>query len=506
MTNLDWNNNYGNEKDKCILFHCGPVPQSMMKEKGQVVDHELLVPALGKGCSWGCNVGRIKPMEMTYCGMKTMNGKLQFYIGEGKITEDVIPGNFFGCAGVAEIENLQHVLQTIGTAGHRHHTVIVEGYVADAVQEALEKYIGAEVVTIMSKTIDCIVAGHTCMDLIPTFLEGGTSIEEILQPGKLIQVGDLEQVLGGVVPNTAGALSRLGLSVCPMGKTGNDLLGKSILEKMKAEGLPTKGMITDDACTTSYTIVLNIPGIDRIPLHSPGANDTFDKNDLDYEIIRQARHFHFGYPPLMRSLFIDGGTQLAEIFERVQQLGVRTSLDMARPDPQTEAGKADWQSLLKKVLPFVNLFTPSIDELLYMMDRSAFNDFVGSDEPLGGLTEHDLQSLGSKLLTMGTKEVLIKLGEFGAYYISEKESFYTPCFQVELKGAIGSGDCTIAGFLAARLKGLPIKEALTIAVATGACNVEAMDSLSGNSVGSLAETNNKWMETTYSIVLNSIKN
>ena len=146
VTNLDWNNNYGKEKDKCILFHCGPVPQSMMKEKGQVVDHELLVPTLGEGCSWGCNVGRIKPMEMTYCGMKTMNGKLQFYIGEGKITDDVIPGNFFGCAGVAEIKNLQNVLQTIGTAGHRHHTVIAEGHVADAVQEALEKYIGAEVV------------------------------------------------------------------------------------------------------------------------------------------------------------------------------------------------------------------------------------------------------------------------------------------------------------------------------------------------------------------------
>ncbi len=145
VTNLDWNNNYGDEKDKCILFHCGPVPQSMMKEKGLVVDHELLVPALGEGCSWGCNVGRIKAMEMTYCGMKTMNGKLQFYIGEGKISDDVISGSFFGCAGVAEIENLQDVLQTIGTAGHRHHTVIAEGHVADAVKEALEKYIGAEV-------------------------------------------------------------------------------------------------------------------------------------------------------------------------------------------------------------------------------------------------------------------------------------------------------------------------------------------------------------------------
>lgn len=146
VSNLDWNNNYGDENDKCILFHCGPVPQSLMKEKGQVVDHELLIPALGKGCSWGCNVGRIKAMQMTFCGMKTMNGKMQFYIGEGEITKDPIPGDFFGCAGVAKIDNLQEILQVIGNEGHRHHTVIAEGHIGDALKEALEKYVGAEVI------------------------------------------------------------------------------------------------------------------------------------------------------------------------------------------------------------------------------------------------------------------------------------------------------------------------------------------------------------------------
>ena len=110
------------------------------------------------------------------------------------------------------------------------------------------------------------------MDLLPAFLEGGNSIEDIIQPGKLIQVGVMEQAMGGVVPNIAGALSRLGLSVCPMGKMGDDLLGQSILAKMDAAGLPTNGMIKDETSGTSYTIVLNIPGIDRIPLHFPGAN------------------------------------------------------------------------------------------------------------------------------------------------------------------------------------------------------------------------------------------
>lgn len=331
----------------------------------------------------------------------------------------------------------------------------------------------------MKKKFDIVVAGHTCMDVLPAFLEGGNSIEEIIQPGKLIQVGEMDQAMGGVVPNTAGALSRLGLAVCPMGKVGDDLLGQSILAKMNSAKLPTNGMITDKSIGTSYTIVLSIPGIDRIPLHYPGANDTFGTNDLDYELIKQARHFHFGYPPLMRSLFADGGKSLAEIFSKVKELGVTSSLDMARPDPQSEAGKVDWQSLLQKVLPYVDLFTPSIDELLYMIDRPAFDTFIKSNKALGGLTQHDLQRLGRTLLNMGTKEVLIKLGEFGAYYISEKASYYAPCFQVELKGAIGSGDCTIAGFLAARLKGLSTNDALTVAVATGASNVEEMDSLSG---------------------------
>jgi sugar/nucleoside kinase (ribokinase family) len=331
----------------------------------------------------------------------------------------------------------------------------------------------------MNKKIDCIVAGHTCMDLLPAFFKGGKSVDEIIQPGKLVMVGPMAQAMGGAVPNTAGALNRLGLNVCPMGKIGDDLLGQSILAKMEAEGLPINGMITDNNCGTSYTVVLSIPGIDRIPLHYPGVNDTFCSDDLNYELIKNSSHFHLGYPPLMDSLFSDGGSELLKIFKSVKKFGVTTSLDMARPDPQTAAGKANWLAILQKVLPFVDIFTPSIDELLYMLNQPLFKQFITSDRPFRGLTQFDLQTLGKRLIDLGTKEVLIKLGEFGAYYQSETASYYTPCFQVELTGAIGSGDCTIAGFLAARLKGLPANEALTIAVATGACNVEAIDSLSG---------------------------
>ncbi len=142
---LDWNNNYGDDDEKCILFHCGPVPQRMMTEKGQVADHAILANAVGKGCGWGCNVGRIKPQPITFGSLTTEEGRLKFYLGQGRFTGDPIPPEFFGCAGVAQVENLQDALQTIGYQGHRHHVSVTPGHVLAPVREAFEKYLGYDV-------------------------------------------------------------------------------------------------------------------------------------------------------------------------------------------------------------------------------------------------------------------------------------------------------------------------------------------------------------------------
>ena len=144
-TCLDWNNNYGDKEDKCILFHCGPVPQNMMTGKGKITDHAILANAVGKGCSYGCNVGRIAPNPITFGSMLTEAGKLKFYLGQGRFTDDPIPEDFFGCAGVAEISNLQDVLQKIGYMGHRHHVSVTPSHVLESVKEAFEKYLGYEV-------------------------------------------------------------------------------------------------------------------------------------------------------------------------------------------------------------------------------------------------------------------------------------------------------------------------------------------------------------------------
>lgn len=144
-TCLDWNNNYADEEDKCILFHCGPVPADLMQGKGTISDHLIIANSIGKGRGFGCNTGRIAPGDCTFGSMVTDAGKLKFYLGQGRFTNDPIPADFFGCAGVAEIPSLQDVLLHVGQNGHRHHVSVALGHILAPVREALERYLGFEV-------------------------------------------------------------------------------------------------------------------------------------------------------------------------------------------------------------------------------------------------------------------------------------------------------------------------------------------------------------------------
>lgn len=142
---LDWNNNYADESDKCILFHCGPAPRAIMQDQGQVVDHAILENSLGKGCSYGPHVGRIMPMEFTFANLLTSDGAVNVYLGQGRFTGDPIPADFFGVAGVAEVDHLEDVLGYIGRKGHRHHVNLTRGRFQAPLQEALGRYLGYQV-------------------------------------------------------------------------------------------------------------------------------------------------------------------------------------------------------------------------------------------------------------------------------------------------------------------------------------------------------------------------
>ncbi|MFA6892486.1 MAG: hypothetical protein WCQ66_10355 [Sphaerochaetaceae bacterium] len=139
---LDWNNNYRKDADKCILFHCGPVPVSMQCDKGEMVEHPMFRKSYGAGCGWGPLQSRLKPGAITLSSAKTEDGKISCYAFDAEILDKEIERNYFGVYGVAQIANLQEKLAYFGHHCYRHHVTITDGHVARIVKEACGRYLG----------------------------------------------------------------------------------------------------------------------------------------------------------------------------------------------------------------------------------------------------------------------------------------------------------------------------------------------------------------------------
>ncbi len=147
---LDWNNNYGDDENKVILFHCGPVAQSLMAGKGTVTEHKMFAKG-DPGSGWGTNEGRIAAFDMTISNGFTEDGKLKVYTSEAKFTADPIEKEFFGCGGVAEIPDLQNKLVRLAKGGFKHHTTVGVGHMKNVLDEAFTTYLGYELIDIDNK-------------------------------------------------------------------------------------------------------------------------------------------------------------------------------------------------------------------------------------------------------------------------------------------------------------------------------------------------------------------
>ena len=340
---------------------------------------------------------------------------------------------------------------------------------------------------------DAVVAGHIALDLFPE-LPGPVAYE----PGRLTVVGPALISTGGSVSNTGLTLHRLGVPVRLVAKVGADLFGQAVLDGLaQVEGELASEIVVSERDVTSYTIAISPPGVDRTFLHCPGANRSFRAADVSDRALAGARVFHFGYPPLMREMYADDGDQLRRLFERVHAAGPATSLDLCGVDPQSEAGRVDWERVLANALPFVDVFAPSIEELLFMVDRPAHRALQQSDGIAAFVDGSLLAELGERMIGLGVAVAAIKLGDEGLYLRTASSGerigafcdrlglsaeawcdreVLAPCFEVPaVAGTTGSGDTTIAGLLAALLRGEDPADAATSATAVGACSVEALD-------------------------------
>lgn len=164
------------------------------------------------------------------------------------------------------------------------------------------------------------------------------------------------------------------------------------------------------------------------------------------------------------------------------------ALDMAMPDGAGRSGRVDWRSFLSVVLPHVDLFLPSFEEVSLMLEPS-------SPAKLPSLTR--VSDLAERLVQQGPAVVGLKLGNDGLYLRTAgtqrlaragrlsppgswaERELLSPNFRVEVRGTTGAGDATIAGLLAALAKGVEMPMAASVASAVGACSVEGVDAVSG---------------------------
>ncbi len=348
----------------------------------------------------------------------------------------------------------------------------------------------------VTPSIDVVVSGHLCLDLIPDMQF--VPLEGFARPGQLYEIGPLTISTGGVVSNTGLALHRLGVDVRLMAAVGDDQLGRLTVAILKErDERLVEHIAVQPGQSSSYTVVMAPAKADRIFLHSTGPNSTFSAADIDFKLLRQTRLFHLGYPPVLPQLTADDGAGLSALYQQAQAAGAVTSLDMALPDPKGASGRVNWPRVLARTLPSVDIFLPSIEEALFTLRRRDYDGWQGAVR--GQLNADYLSALADELLAYGAAIVGLKLGEMGLYLKTapfsriaqltarlpinpaewDARALYIPSFSVDVVNTLGAGDAAYAGFLAALVRGYAPEAAIRWACAVGACNCEVADAISG---------------------------
>jgi len=258
------------------------------------------------------------------------------------------------------------------------------------------------------------------------------------EPGETLQSEDVVTVFGGKGANQAIAAKRLGAKVCFVTKLGDDHYGDTYRWYLGKNGLDGKYFLTGKELTTGMAFIeLNPKGENRI-IVSPGANGSFSEKDVK------------SLNPLWNevSVFV---TQL-----EIPLPTVRTGLKMAKK-----------QGAITLLNPAPATRLPS--EFLDHVDFLVPNELEA--QTLSGIkmkSVHDLPKIGNKLLSLGSKNVVITLGSKGLYFKNEEQELRMRAFRVETVDSTAAGDAFVGALAWCLSEGKPIKRALTIASGAGA--------------------------------------
>ena len=292
------------------------------------------------------------------------------------------------------------------------------------------------------KPFDILVAGEINPDLI---LSGNVE-PAFKQVEKLVDSAAL--VLGSSSAIFACGAARLGLKVAFIGKCGDDVFGRFMLEEMRRRSVDVGNVIVIPGGSTGLSVILNREA-DRAILTYPGLIPSLRAEDLSDEYIARARHLH------VASYFLQTGLQpgLPGLFRRAHTLGLTTSLD-TNWDPSGE-----WRGF-DALLPLVDVLLPNANEARAL--TGSMNE------------EQAIAELGRTCHT-----VAVKLGANGGLAFHDGRTVAAPALLVRVVDTIGAGDTFDAGFLYGFLNRWPLEKSLRMACACGSLSTRESGGIAG---------------------------
>ncbi len=286
------------------------------------------------------------------------------------------------------------------------------------------------------RPFDLLVAGEINPDLI---LSG--DVEPAFgQVEKLVESAAL--VIGSSSVIFACGAVRLGLKVAFIGKCGEDVFGRFMLDEMSKRGVNVDNVIRVPKGNTGLSVILN-RGVDRAILTHPGLIPALSAEEVPDSLLRQARHLH------VASYFLQDSLRpgLPRLFERARSIGLTISLD-TNWDPSQR-----WEGVFD-LLPLVNVFLPNEAEACSLV------------------SEGDVESAAEKL-SARVETLAIKLGAAGAIGVRNGQKVRTASIPVNVVDTVGAGDSFDAGFLYGYLNGWPLEPSLRLAAVCGALSTQA---------------------------------
>ena len=263
-------------------------------------------------------------------------------------------------------------------------------------------------------------------------------VDALPEPGTLALVEDLTLVPGGCACNVAAVLGKLGASVSMAGLVGDDAIGASIVAQVERYGVDVGQVRRSKEIVTSAVIVV-IPSHGRQSfLYKNGGTEVYDISRVPIETFGDFGFVHIGGAMKLRSL------NLARVLSEAQHNGCITSLDTDW-DP---TGR--WMDILAPALPHLDILIT--------------NDQEGA--PLTG--ETDPAAIGRKLLQMGPKTVIVKLGGEGSLLVASDRAEHFPPYKVDVIDTTCAGDSFIAGLLYGLSGGKTIEQSMRLGNACGA--------------------------------------